>query len=249
VLLYDPRSGEIAEIQMGALTNFPAIDGMAAIEARAAARSTPSASDEELPEMNKHLLALCVALALTTDNLTEEQLEAAALKQIKDLQAAGDMVALRKELGLADDANAAAINTAVAALKSKATAGTGDPDPAKYVPVGVVEELTTQIAALSATNTAREVDDLVKPALADGRLLPAQEEWARNLGKKDVAALKGFLDTAQPIAALRGSQTDGQAPAGTKDENGLTPGELAVCKATGVDPKDYAKNKPAATAA
>src|SRR5690606_18815214 len=125
----------------------------------------------------------------------------------------------RKELGLKDDAGAEEISTAVAALKSKAnsTAGSGEPDPAKYVPVGVVTELRDQVAALSAQNLQREVDDLVKPALEDGRLLAAQEKWARDLGKSNLAALKTYLDGAEPIAALRGSQTEGRAPAGGKD--------------------------------
>lgn len=240
VLVFDKTSGDVRALLMGALTNNPALDGMAPIEMRAAARFNLT---EEPATMNKHLLALCVALALTTDNQTEEQLEAAALKRIKDLQGTGDLAALRKELGLKDDAGAEEINTAVAALK--AAKATGTPDPAKYVEVGVVEQLRNDLAALSAKDLAREIDDLVKPALEDGRLLAAQEKWARDLGKKDIAALKAYLESAQPIAALRGSQTGGQPPAGGTDENGLTADELAVCKATGVDPKDFAAAKTA----
>lgn len=242
VLVFDKSTGDVRALLMGALTNNPALDGMAPIEMRAAARFNLT---EEPATMNKHLLAVCVALALTTDNQTEEQLEAAALKRIKDLQGGGDLAALRKELGLKDDAGAEEISTAVAALKASNATATGSPDPAKYVEVGVVEQLRSEIAVLSASNLGREIDDLVKPALEDGRLFAAQEKWARDLGKKDIAALKAYLDSAQPIAALRGSQTGGQPPAGGKDENGLTADELAVCKATGVDPKDFAAAKTA----
>lgn len=242
VLKFDTRTGNVVEIQLGALTNFPAIDGMAAIEARAAARSQANET-QEVCAMNKHLLAVALALALSTDNQTEEQLEAAALKRIKDLQGTGDLAALRKELGLKDDAGAEEINTAVATLK--AAKATGTPDPAKYVEVGVVEQLRNDLAALAAKDLAREIDDLVKPALEDGRLLAAQEKWARELGKSDIAKLKAYLESAPAIAALRGSQTGGQPPAGGTDENGLTADELAVCKATGVDPKDFAAAKTA----
>ena len=68
--------------------------------------------------------------------------------------------------------------------------------------VGVVEDLKKSVATLTAQNTARAVDDLVKPALEDGRLLPAQERWARDLGAKDIASLTAYLKDAQPIAAL-----------------------------------------------
>lgn len=241
VLTYHDRTGAVQMLLMGALTNNPALDGMAPIELRAAARFTLN-SDSKDSTMNKHLLALCVALALTTDNMDEAQLETAALAKIKELQATGDLAALRKELGLADDVGAEEVATAVAALKSKADAGT--PDPKKFVSVDVVEALKTDLAALKGESTARAVDDLVKPALEDGRLLPAQEKWARDLGASDIAALKTYLEGAEPIAALRGSQTGGRRP-DTQDENGLSADELAVCSATGIAPAEFAKTKKA----
>ena len=49
------------------------------------------------------------------------------------------------------------------------------PDAARFVPVGVVDQLKTSLAALSAKLHERERDDVLAPALADGRLLPAEE--------------------------------------------------------------------------
>jgi len=86
------------------------------------------------------------------------------------------------------------------------------PDPAKYAPVEVVQAMQTELSALRNAQLAAEVDGLVKPALADGRLLPAQESWARELGLSNLAALQSFLATAQPIAALKGTQTGGHEP-------------------------------------
>lgn len=240
VFTFDKTSGAVQALLMGALTNNPALDGMAPIALRAAARFHLNTEDTA---MNKHLLAICVALAIAVDGKDEVQLEAAGLDAIKKLKDQPDpFVKLRADLGLGDTVGAEEIGTAIAALKSKANA---NPDPAKYVGVEVVEQLRTDIAKLSATNAAREVDELVAPALDDGRLLPAQEKWARDLGKSDIAALRSYLDSAQPIAALRGSQTGGKTPAGGKDENGLTADELEVCAATGVAPKDYAAAKAA----
>lgn len=243
VFAFDRKSGAVLRLLMGALTNNPAIDGMAQVAQRAAARFDLN----EEPAMNKHLLAIALALSLKPDGMTEDMLGEAALKAIKDAdQAHADQAAaLCKQLGLKDTAAAEEIGTAVAALKSKAdAAGTGDPDPAKFVPVSVVEDLKTQVAALIAGQQGRDIDDLVKPALEDGRLLPAQEGWARELGKKDIASLRAYLKDATPIAALRGTQTDGHQPDGG-NVHGLSAAELAVCSATGTTPEAFATAKKA----
>lgn len=126
----------------------------------------------------------------------------------------------------------------VAALKAKPPA---DPDPAKFVPVSVVAQIQTELAALKSQMSDTQVNDLVTAALADGRLLPAMEAWARELGKKDLAALKGYIDSAQPIAALSGLQTGGKGPQG--DPNALDAAAIAVCKAMGISTEDYKKTQ------
>lgn len=241
VLTYHDRTGAVQMLLMGALTNNPALDGMAPIELRAAARFT---LQEEPAMKNKLLLAICAALAISHENREEAEVEIEAIEALGKLKDNDPLAALRTELSLGEDAGAEEITTAVASLKAQRAA---TPDPKKFVSVDVVEALKADLAALKGENNARAVDDLVKPALEDGRLLAAQEKWARELGASDIAALRSYLDTAAPIAALRGSQTGGRRP-DTKDENGLTADELAVCKATGIAPADYAKNKTAVPA-
>jgi phage I-like protein len=240
VFSYDQKTGEVTALLMGALTNNPALDGMAAIAARAAARFQTNHGE---PQMNKHLLALCVALGLSIEGKDEAQLETAGLTAITALKSQPDKFAkLRADLGLGEATSIEDISTAVVALKSKAN---GNPDPAKFVGVEVVDALRQDIAKLTASQQSREIDELVGPALEDGRLLPAQEQWARDLGKTDIAALRKYLDTATPIAALRGTQTRGSGPTvDTANEHGLTAGELAVCAATGIAAKDFAAAKP-----
>ncbi|WP_257127644.1 MULTISPECIES: phage protease, partial [unclassified Burkholderia] len=105
-------------------------------------------------------------------------------------------------------------------------------DPARFVPISVMTDLRAQLDAANAKLTGNEVEELVTAALKNGRLLPAQEGWARDLGKSDVAALKQFVATAQPIQALGGTQTGGNPPVGDKtDANALAAEDLAVCKA------------------
>lgn len=48
-------------------------------------------------------------------------------------------------------------------------------------------------------------EQLIEAALKDGRLLPVQKQWAQELGKADIAALKGYLVGARPIDADRRS--------------------------------------------
>lgn len=107
-------------------------------------------------------------------------------------------------------------------------------DPARFVAVETMRALQDQVAALTAQQQGREVDGLVTAALSDGRLLPAQESWARDLGKSNLAALQGYLDTAPTIAALSGTQTQGNPPAGDPVD-GLDADMQAICSMFGND--------------
>ena len=133
-------------------------------------------------------------------------------------------------------------NTQIAALTA------AEPDPAKYVPIAALQDVQTQYAALSTEVRNKEVDGLVTVALSEAVLLPSLEKWARDLGAKDIDALKAFLETAQPIAALTGTQTGGREPAGGSGAGELSDAELAMCSAMGTLPEDFKKTK-AATAA
>lgn len=146
---------------------------------------------------------------------------------------------LLKLLGLPETATEAEALEALKALVAKlAEAEGGMADlKSKTVPMTAVQELQVKLAALNAQVVARDVDDLVKPALADGRLLPAMEPWARDLGKTNLAALKQYLDNAPAIAALKGTQSDGRAP--NNDGAKLTDEEMVACKLLGQSPDEY----------
>lgn len=113
------------------------------------------------------------------------------------------------------------------------------PDPAKYAPVEALSAMQSELSALKAKDQAREINDLVSPALASGKLLPVQEDWARELGKTNLSALKQYLETAQPITALAGTQTGGKAPDDKAAQ--LSAEQEAVIKAMGLDRTTYIK--------
>lgn len=220
VFEYARGSGEVTRILMGALTNHPAIAGMEAVNLMAAASAR-----------------------FTTTPTTSTKESDDMNELLKKLLAA---------LGLPEDASEEQALSAIKALTDKpavaaTTATTTAPDPAQYVPVAVVQELQTNLAALSASVHARAVDDVIAPALGDGRLLPAEEAWARDTAKTPagLASLTSLLKVRQPIAALASTQTKGQPPAAAAatDTHGLTADELAVAAACGMTPEAYAKGK------
>ncbi len=234
VIQYERATGAVQRLLMGALTNNPAIHGMQAVGLTAAATARfVNPPDHQETDVNL-LQKLIAALMLPADTTEEAALAACSARKA---QADAALAALQ----LQADAGAEAVTAACTAVHKPATT----PDPAKYVPVAVVQELKTSVAALSAAANARAIDDLVAPALADGRLLAAQEAWARELGKANLAALTQYLKDAPPIAALVGSQTGGQAPA-SKDAHGLTADERAVAAACGLTPEQYAAGRAAA---
>ena len=202
------------------ITNFPAIDGMQKLQVMAAKYfSTESTEDNT---MDKLLLLLGL-----TATATEEEAIAACKAVI--------------ETNKKHEADIIKFGDQVAALKTQ-IADAGEIDISKFVSIDVVEELKTELASLKTSATASEVNDLVDVAMSEGKLLPAQEEWAIDLGNKDVAALKSYIEKTPAIAALKGRQTNGKK----LDENGdavLSEADLAVCKNMGIDPEEFKKTR------
>lgn len=213
VFRYDSESGAVLELLNVALTNTPGLDGMRAVAALSS-RFFQHDSDEEIT-MNPFLQKLLAALDLT-DKATEQE----ALQAVATLKAESD--------------TAASLAGEVAALKA------GHPDPAKYAPVAVLKELQTQVAALSAQIAGREVEAVVSEALAANKLTPALAGWARELGGKDLAALKAFVK-ASPVLAPVSGQSGGKA--GGAGGGVLSETELAVCRQMGISPEDFAKTR------
>lgn len=235
VFLYHPTTGDVLDVQMGALTNAPAIDGMQELSLRAAASFGCFDDPSEENPVNPLLRAVLAALGLA-ETTTEEQAVAALSAHNTNM---------RKLLGVDDKADDAALLAACTGLKAKAA--TAVVDPSKFVPVDVVQGLQGEVAALSARLGERDQKDLdseIAGALEDGRLHKTMENWARDLGKSNRAALTSYLATAAPIAALTRSQTEGKPPV-ADEKTGLTQDELAVCSSMGLTPEQFKAAKEA----
>lgn len=223
VLIYHPKTGEVLDVIMAALTNYAAIDGLDGLAVRAAARFSFHQPEDSTVDRDE----LIKLLGLSAD--ADDAAITAALKAGKD--ANSQLAALRTELSLADGDEPKA---AIAALKTKAAAAA--PDLSTFVPKAVHDETRAQLAALKASSETGELERLIKEGMDDGRIAgKATAEWLRTQG---LAALKAHLADAPNIAALKGMQTKGKPPEGKQDDE-LSDAEMAVCKNMGIDPKTW----------
>lgn len=222
VFPYNETTGQPLWLHSVALTNDPGLDGLHPLASLKAGALT---THQEKP-MDPILKAMLTALGVTVAE-GEKPEEAACLAALKAVQ---DKAALTDTL-----------STQVAALK--ATPPEAQPDPAKYVPIAALTDLQSQLAVLKAGADTSQLAQLITDAKADGRLLPSLEEWANELGKQDLAALKAYLDKAAPIAALKATQTQGKPDPAKTGVEGLSYDELEAAKLTGKTPKEFAALK------
>lgn len=199
VLTYNKNTGVVLAVPMAALTNYPALDGHSDLAARAAAKFQTNINEEDTVDREK-----LIALLGLADDASDDQIKKA-------------MTALKAKAGSADDkdeeitALKSTHESEIASLKKNG----GKPDPAKYVPVEAFESLKTEVASLRGEQVSTAVAALVSKGLDDGKLLPVQEDWAKDLGGKDIEALKSYLDKTPAIEALKGgTQSGGKAPEG-----------------------------------
>ncbi|WP_293766599.1 phage protease [uncultured Aquitalea sp.] len=225
VFTYD-KHGRVTGLLHVALTNNPALDQLPELQVAALSRlvsltqsviQEESAMDE-LIEQLRWLLNLPVGA-------TADDIKAQLQKLVDQLSNGQGTAAASVDL----------VNLVNTLQQRIAVLSANQVDPARFAPVDTMRDLQGQVAALTAQLSGREVDELVVAALSDGRLLAAQEGWARDLGKSNLAQLKGYLDTAPKIAALSGTQTRGNPPV-DEPAPGLDADTLAICSMFGNDP-------------
>lgn len=245
VFIFDSKSGAVLDLKLGALTNLPAIDGMQPLMAAAssafaadlAALSQHLSTTAEEAPMDELLERLQWLLNMPVGTTAEEF--AAQLDKIKaQLLGSQPEAAASASFDLA--AHLVRQGNQIAALNQQVAT----PDPAKFVPLSLMQALQGELAALSARIGERSVDQTVDDAIAAGKLLPAQADWARSLGRKDLAALNQYLGTAAPIAALASQQSAATKAAPTPDRHSsLDDAALAVCSQLGLSPEEFNKGK------
>ena len=117
------------------------------------------------------------------------------------------------------------------------SAQVANPDPTKFVALSQMQAVQTELNTLKAQQAKEKADTLITQALSDGRLLPAQKEWAENLAQTNLVALSDYLATVTPNAALSGGMQAKEAP--TDNVVALSAEELAAAKMLGMSEAEF----------
>jgi phage I-like protein len=222
-ITYHRTTGEVLDVLNAGLVAMPNLDISPVASERLAQLNAASFNQEKLP-MDKLLALLGLAATATEDEAI------AAVNTMKSAHAA-HAGALNTALGLAPQDDAAEAVVAIAALKAQAAGGDASTTTAMLA-------LQSQVATLTAANNQRELQVLVDQALVQGKLIPAQKEWAMNKG---LAFVQDYLKDASPIAAgLALQQSAGKEKdmdAGGKKP--LTPEQKALCSEMGYTEDEF----------
>ncbi|HML56419.1 MAG TPA: phage protease [Solidesulfovibrio magneticus] len=238
---FDPETGAVLSLVNAALTNNPALDGMAAVAAANQIATTNQPHTEALMDELLERLRWMLNLPVTA---TAEEI-AAQLDKLKGMIGGeGDAAATSVDLL----AILAGKDAAIADLTAKAAT----PDPAKFAPVEALSALTAEntdlkakLAAASAQNGAAALSAEIKAAVADGRVHKSLEGWLADLAAKSPDAARDYLGKAAPVAALTAMQTSTVTPPAGAGTVALSAEEKEAAKLLGIPEDVYATGKEA----
>jgi len=228
-------AGNVTGVLNAALVNTPALLGMDALVAALQADLLAALSQQRTPEPGMNLLQMLIAaLSLKADTNETEALSAvAALKARADAQPVIPQP-LAAALSIKADADLSVAVSAIEGLQEQAK-GTSN------TTLSTIQALQAQVAELSSKTTASAVKTLVDDALKSGKLVPAMQAWATELGNKDMAALSNYI-AAAPVLPLGATQTGGNDPgAGGGDKAALSAVEADVLARMGLSKEQYDK--------
>ncbi len=198
-----------------ALTNQPNIDGMVPLINKAGL-DLKTNIDKEEKSMWKEMLK---RLGLP-ETATEQDAIAAINKLAEPVQTIANKAVLTA-LGLADTATEAEITGTIMAMKQSHTQ---------------VGDLSNELAALKTGMNAKDAAEAVALAMKEGKITPAQKDWADKYAKDDLEGFKVFVAKA-PVVVFQGKIVgEDKKPEGSLDDT-----QLAVNKQMGIDEETHKK--------
>lgn len=228
VITVRKSDGKAVGLHSIALTNTPAIEGMTPL----VNKSDPEGGQDPMNELLKTLAGL---LDLAEDATEEQVVE--ALKALKDAAAAAEQPpddnkgdddavvankAICEMLGLKAGASTEEVAAKIAGLQSGAGS---DPD------------LAAEVKALKAQLDERDADEAVSLALKDGKITPAQKDWAKSYALSDPKGFAGFVDKAPQVVPME-EIAGGAATVALKASAQLSGDAMLACKQIGVTAED-----------
>jgi len=201
-----------------ALTNSPNIDGMVPLVNKS---FNGWNRENEKEEANMKNLWKLLGLA---EDATEDQ-AIAVVNKLKEPppQSVASKVVL-KALDLPETATESEATGVIMAMKQSH---------------GAFPDLQTQVNTLSAKLTERDANDAVETAMKEGKVTPAQKEWATEYAKRDLTGFQVFAAKA-PVVVVQGQViTEQKPPASAIDEV-----QAQINKQCGVDDETFKKFGP-----
>jgi len=173
------RDGRVTELLSAGLTNAPNIDGM---EPLANKRAGNSMQEEE--HGMKELYTLL--------GLPDGAPEATVVEKVGGIIAARDTaVTAHKKMiaaiGLPENANDAEVSGTIMAMKQSHEAG---------------GNLAMEVTSLKDRLAARDAAELVAMAMKDGKITPAQKEWAEGYARTDAEGFRVFIAKAAVVVPM-----------------------------------------------
>lgn len=200
-----------------ALTNQPNIDGMVPLINKLGFEGHKNTKEAVI------MKDLFKVLGLSGD-ATEEAAIAAVNKLKVDLEAKTVMVANKgvlDALGLAATATESEIVGTIEAMKQSHTK---------------IDDVVKELGALKTSLNQKDADGAVEMAMKEGKITPAQKDWALEYAKRDLAGFGVFVSKA-PVVVIEGKVVTDQKETGA----GIDDVQAQINKMCGVDEETFKK--------
>lgn len=217
-LFIPEQDGKVTKVLNAALTNRPALHNLAE------AFALSSQFNQKDIVMLKLLQQLFGADNATEDEIKQKLTALCETKGTSQVALSEVYIELHKQ------------SAEVVALNEQVKKGV---DPTQYVALAEMKAVQDELTSLKTQMTANKVDALVSQALSEGRLLPAQKEWATHLGKTNLQALSDYLETTVPNPALVANQAK-EKPV-ERNVVALSDAEKATAKMLGMSEAEFIK--------
>lgn len=202
-----------------ALTNQPNIDGMVPLFNKLDANGYFFEGKNVKEATMKELWKLL--------GLPEDATEEAAIAAVNKLKVPVQIVANKgvlEALGLAETATESEIVGTIMAMKQS---------HAK------IDDVVKELGTLKAGLAAKDAGDAVEAAMKEGKITPAQKDWALDYAKRDLAGFNVFIAKA-PVVVIEGKVVeDGKGPAAGIDDT-----QAQINKLCGLDEETFKKYNP-----
>jgi phage I-like protein len=103
----------------------------------------------------------------------------------------------------------------------------------------MTDKLSARLEKLEAKSLESELDGLIAQGMRSGQISKEMEKWARQLGRKDIDQLSGFLKSAPKRFASTSRAVPNQEPGGGAET--LSQTGKSVAEQLGISEEDFAK--------